>query len=213
VEKILVEIKLLSDTIFGSGNAVPGDVDIDVLMDEHGFPYFKGKTFKGKLREEAANIMCWSGNDKLESTVQKLFGEPGWDDFKLDDGKLCFGDFALSDGIKNVLKRKIADKSIGRQELIDSLTVERTFTAMEDGVAKNKSLRTARAIRKGLSFYGQIISPGALNEYGKAILAGAAGMVRYLGTMETRGFGRVEIDLFLNGKSVSREWLGLFETI
>jgi CRISPR/Cas system CSM-associated protein Csm3 (group 7 of RAMP superfamily) len=213
MEKVLVEIKLLSDTIFGSGNAVPGDVDVDVLMDEYGFPYFKGKTFKGKLREEADNIVCWSGNNKLESALHKLFGKPKRDDVTLYDGKLCFGDFALSDGIKNVLKSKIENKSIGRQELIDSLTIERSFTQMEDGVAKDKSLRTARAVRKGLSFYGEVVSLGPLDKYGKAILAGAAGMLRYLGTMETRGFGQVEIDLFLDNKSVFQEWLDLFETI
>lgn len=213
MEKILVEIELLSDTIFGSGNAVPGDVDVDVLMDEDGFPYFKGKTFKGKLREEANNIVYWSGNDKLKSAVKKLFGEADWDDFRLYDGKLCFGDFALSNGIKNILKSKLKNESIGRQELIDALTIERSFTQMEDGVAKDKSLRTARAIRKGLSFYGEVVSLGPLDEYGKAILAGATGMLKYLGTMETRGFGQVEIDLFRDGKSVSQEWLDLFETI
>jgi CRISPR-associated protein Csx10 len=213
MEKVLVEIKLLSDTIFGSGNAVPGNANVDVLMDEYGIPYFKGKTFKGKLREEAENIVSWSGNVKLDSAVKKLFGEPDWDDVTLYDGKLCFGDFSLSHGIKNVLKSKIKSQSIGRQELIDSLTIERSFTQMEDGAAKDKSLRTARAIRKGLSFYGEIVSLGPLDEYGKAILAGAAGMLKYLGTMETRGFGQVEMDLIQDNQSVFQEWLDLFETI
>jgi CRISPR/Cas system CSM-associated protein Csm3 (group 7 of RAMP superfamily) len=212
VERIVVEINLLSDTIFGSGNAVPGDVDMDVLMDEYGFPYFKGKTFKGKLREEADNVVYWSGDKKLELTVKKLFGESNRDDFKADEVKLYFGDFALSDGIKKVLKGKI-DKIIGRQELIDSLTVKRTFSEMKDGVVKDTSLRTARAIRKGLSFYGEIVSPCPLTDRGKAILAGAAGMVRYFGTMETRGFGQVKVDLLVDGQSVSREWLDLWETI
>jgi CRISPR/Cas system CSM-associated protein Csm3 (group 7 of RAMP superfamily) len=213
MEKVLVEINLMSDTIFGSGNGVPGDVNVDVLLDEYGFPYFKGKTFKGKLREEADNIVGWTGNERLKSAVKKLFGEPDWDDLRLYDGKLCFGDFTLSDGIKKVLKSKIENNSIGRQELIDSLTIERSFTQMEEGVAKDKTLRTVRAVRKGLSFYGEVISLGYLDEYGKAILAGAAGMLKYLGTMETRGFGQVEIDLFRDNQSIFREWLDLLETI
>ena len=37
-----VKMKLLSDTIFGNGQSIPGAEDIAVLHDRYGFPYYKG---------------------------------------------------------------------------------------------------------------------------------------------------------------------------
>ena len=52
-----IEIELLSETIFGCGEAVSNSIDIEVLQDNIGLPYMKGKTFKGKLREEVEEIV------------------------------------------------------------------------------------------------------------------------------------------------------------
>ena len=48
---IQVTMELLSDTIFGSGYSIPGGEDVAVCRDERGYPYFKGSTLKGLLRE------------------------------------------------------------------------------------------------------------------------------------------------------------------
>ena len=47
----ILEVKLLSQAIFGSGNSVSGVVDQEVLHDDLGFPFMKGKTVKGKFKE------------------------------------------------------------------------------------------------------------------------------------------------------------------
>ena len=55
--KLLLKVELLSEAAFGSGNAVPGVVDEEVLHDPGRVPYMKGKTVKGKLKEEFAHLL------------------------------------------------------------------------------------------------------------------------------------------------------------
>ena len=50
MDKYQIKIELQSETILGSGESVAGYIDLDVLHDEVGLPYFKGKTLKGRLR-------------------------------------------------------------------------------------------------------------------------------------------------------------------
>ena len=55
-----VKMELLSDAIFGSGFSVPGGEDIAVCRDENGYPFLKGSTLKGLLRESLENIAAWT---------------------------------------------------------------------------------------------------------------------------------------------------------
>ena len=59
--ELQVRLELLSDTIFGSGHSIPGGEDIAVCQDENGYPYLKGTTFKGLLRESMHDLLEWSG--------------------------------------------------------------------------------------------------------------------------------------------------------
>ena len=68
-----LKIELLSDMIFGSGMATPGSVDLEVLHDSYGIPYMKGKTIKGKLREEVRNITRWI--NKVQDTIYSIYYE------------------------------------------------------------------------------------------------------------------------------------------
>lgn len=55
--ELQVRLELLSDTIFGSGHSIPGGEDIAVCQDENGYPYLKGTTFKGLLRESMHDLL------------------------------------------------------------------------------------------------------------------------------------------------------------
>ena len=72
-----VTMELCSDAIFGSGFSIPGGEDIAVCEDGAGFPYLKGSTFKGLLRESLENLMAWTGADS--SVVEALCGASGWE--------------------------------------------------------------------------------------------------------------------------------------
>ncbi len=50
--KYPITIELLSETILGNGQSKNGIVNTDVLLDEEGFPYYLGKSFKGCLKNQ-----------------------------------------------------------------------------------------------------------------------------------------------------------------
>lgn len=163
-----ISMKLLSDTIFGSGFSIPGGEDIAVCRDQDGFPYLKGSTLKGLLRESFENLSAWRQTDAGEAAV--LFGEPGWSG-TADSRRLMLTGMTLTDP-----PRDAAD-----------CYTSRAFTALEDGVVKTDTLRTAACVRGGLCFAGIIECSEEDTALVRDILAG----VKWLGTLRSRGFGRV----------------------
>ena len=165
-----VRMELLSDTIFGSGYSIPGGEDIAVCQDELGFPYLKGSTFKGLLRESLQNWLCWTGGD--DSELSALLGESGWEG--PDHGrKIHLSELRLADAPK---------------EPEDCFST-RAFTSLENGVVKAGSLRTASCIRSGLCFSGDLTCIGDDAE----LLCQALTSIKWVGSMRSRGFGRVRL--------------------
>ena len=72
-----VTMELLSDAIFGSGFSVPGGEDVAVCRDAQGYPYLKGSTLKGLLRESLENLSAWTGAGSADA--EALLGVSGWD--------------------------------------------------------------------------------------------------------------------------------------
>ena len=74
----------------------------------------------------------------------------------------------------------------------DALTNVRTFTAMDEGgMVKQGSLRMARCVNKGLVLYSTVdVARKEQEETVKEVL----GMIKWIGTMRNRGFGKVLIE-------------------
>ncbi len=180
-----IKMELLSDVIFGNGKSIPGAEDISVLCDEYGFPYYKAGTFKGIFREELVNYLdnikgCTEQERSI--VVNELLGLMGAN----DNGSLIFSDFTLSYSVK----KAVIDEIGQRPEMIkDSMTNLRTFTALEDGMIKNGSLRYARCVNKGLIFYSEI----SCDKKDEALVNTVLGMIKSIGSMRKRGFGNVKI--------------------
>ena len=184
-----VAMKLLSDVIFGSGISVPGGEDVAVLQDESGFPYYKGNTFKGVFREEYENYLMLVGTGKQEAQnrIRLLFGKPG--ECQEREGKLRFSDFTLSPFVK----RQVLAQGLDRQQVLEACTYVRVMTAIgEEGQARDDSLRSCRCIKKGMSFYGEILFDRADPELAGE-LTEVLRMVKWLGTSRTRGLGKVKL--------------------
>ncbi len=177
--KIKVRITLLGNTVFGSGKSIPGGEDIAVLTDTEGFPYLKASTFKGILREAIKNIIDWTGD---ETDINELFGEGG--ECATYENRLIFSDFTVHEGIKEAMR------GIGRAKITDCFTGIYTFTGIKDGIIDDGSLRSCRYIEKGNIFYGEILCPEKHRELTERGLRA----VKYIGTMKTRGFGRVKVE-------------------
>lgn len=196
-----IKMELISDAIFGNGMSIPGAEDISVLCDEYGFPYYRGSTFKGIVREEYERYFQWLGKSKNEiiAEVSRLFGDNG-DDIGKD--KLIFSDFVISDYVKKTIldeyKKGNPDlslwdiKNIYAENILDLFSNVRTFTKISDqGIAQNGTLRMARCINQGLYFYSEI----RCNQEDEMVLREVIGSIKWLGSMRNRGFGKVKLTI------------------
>ena len=168
--KLTVTMQLLSDTILGSGYSVPGGEDIAVCKDAMGYPYMKGSTFKGLLRESMRNWLSWTGD--VAERLSELMGEESRE--AAEEGRRL-----------HVTALTLKDKP----ELPEDCYSLRAFTAVEDGIAKEGSLRSAACIRMGFIFGGEIDCAKEDAE----LVQNAARAIQYVGTMRSRGFGSVRV--------------------
>lgn len=217
MEKYILKIKLLSDTIFSGGESIVSISDIDELYDDYKIPYYKGKSIKGNIRESAELII---ENQKKfdeqkarenQEIVKALFGktflseqssEQNEDKKELyrDDqtqGILRFENASLEEDLKQNLKYLVDKKIITKDEIISSLTDIRYATKIdrEYGTAKKGSLRSMRVLNKGITFSANIYSERDLTEDELALLLCAVKATRHVGTLRSRGKGQVECTL------------------
>ena len=182
-----IKMELLADTIFGNGISVPGGEDISLLCDENGFPYYKGGTFKGVFREELLRYFDWTGMPEKEAACEtdKLLGFAG--DDSMASEKVTFSDFVIPQAVKAAVLREIGSNP---QQVTEAFTHLRTFTAIEkDGTVKEGSLRMARCANKGVLYEGEILCTPEQETLLKEVLP----LVKWVGTMRNRGFGRVRV--------------------
>ena len=64
---------------------------------------------------------------------------------------------------------------------------------MEDGTASDGSLRTVRCIKKGLVFFGNI----SFSDDDKELIAETVSSVKWVGSMRTRGLGKVKMEVIM----------------
>lgn len=192
---MLIKMELLTDVIFGNGMSVPGAEDTSVLHDEYGFPYYKGTTFKGILREEYERYLQWCGEDskKIAEETDELFGANG-DIMK--EGKLIFSDFHMSDYVKKmVFDQMQSDGALGNAcayRVLDLLTNIRTFTKItKDGVVQTGSLRMVRCVNKGLCLYSEVVCQKEQEKVIKEVIES----IKWIGSMRNRGFGKVKLTI------------------
>ena len=183
-----IRMQLLSDVVFGNGESIPGGEDLSILSDEHGFPYYKGGTFKGIFREELRNYLSWTMTeaDKIDAQMKRLLGTGG-DDTQNPD-KMVFSDFTLSDYVRQQI---MAETGNAQKYMVqDALSHIRTFTAISpNGTVQEGSLRQCRCVNKGLNFYSEVRCSPVDEELVKEVLSA----IKWVGTMRNRGFGKVKL--------------------
>ena len=191
--KLWIQMELDSDGIFGSGKSRPGGEDICVQADAQGFPYMKGSTIRGIFREELINHLCWQGLSEAEirERVAALLGEAGYDGIEAAR-KLRFTDLTL---LLAVRQRILAEEA-SPEEILGMFTYLRTFTALEDGMVKEGSLRIGRCIKRGLHFYGAVECAAEDAVLVREVME----RIKWVGTMRGRGFGKVRITVWKGGE-------------
>jgi CRISPR-associated protein Csx10 len=198
---LMLELKLLSDTLIGSGEGWGANIDSDIIFDDIGLPYIPAKRVKGCLKESAIEIVEMFENSgiKFASTadIEKLFGKPG----QIQSSLLSFSNCYLSDYESNRKWLEWLKKEyhgiISKEIILSTFTVTRQQTAIDnDGIAKDHSLRTKRVLKKGSNFFGKIESSNKMEDHLLCFLALSVSNLRYMGTNRNRGFGSLSCNLF-----------------
>jgi CRISPR/Cas system CSM-associated protein Csm3 (group 7 of RAMP superfamily) len=215
----LLRFTLKSDTIFGRGDGVAGEVDDEVMHDDWGFPYLGGRAIKGILVNECADILAALPSDerldKWQKSANRLFGSPG---STLDSRAiLSIGDAQIPEEIRARIKTSIEKKisqelknlqtgdsaksyqqirSLYRKRILDDFTTTRHQTAMEmSGVPKEHSLRVHRVIFRETSFEARLVFSEKPTDADIALLSACVRAFRRVGSNRNRGLGRIEASI------------------
>jgi len=208
-----LKLTLDSDATFGRGDGVAGMVDAEVQQNVYGLPYLSGKTLKGLLCAECAEILyalkqsqvpmqSWRGD------AQWLFGDRGSRD--ATGGKMFVGDAHLPDdlcaalisdfaplqAIDNIEKRQHEWGKV-RIRNLEALTALRRQTAMgETGAPLENTLRTMRVILRETPFVARLDFDPPLPPHVQWLLAACVQVFHRAGTGRNRGRGRLRAELY-----------------
>jgi hypothetical protein len=197
--KLYLHLKLKSDTTFGRGDGIPGVVDEEVEHDHlTGLPFLRGKTLKGLLTEECANLLFALQASKLDSVKSKveeaanyLFGQGG--SGLHSQGHLRISAARLPKSLCDAVEYEIAKERLTSNQMLESLTAIRRQTAIEaqTGSAEIGSLRAIRVILRETEFVSDLSLPDTASQDALQLLAACAQMLHRAGTSRNRGRGRL----------------------
>jgi len=186
---------LLSDATFGRGDGVAGLVDEEIEHDTlTGLPYLRGRTLKGLLVEECANILyALQGNpayDALCQAARDLFGNPG--STLDDDGLLHIGHAQLPQTLRDAIATDVEAGRLSANDILESLTAIRRQTAIDDsGAPERESLRAMRVLLRDLPLQADLTSEAPISDHHRALLVACALGLRRAGIGRNRGRGRL----------------------
>jgi CRISPR/Cas system CSM-associated protein Csm3 (group 7 of RAMP superfamily) len=186
---------LLSDATFGRGDGVAGLVDEEIEHDTlTGLPYLRGRTLKGLLVEECANILYAlqrnPAYDALCQAARDLFGNPG--STLDDDGLLHIGHAQLPQTLRDAIATDVEAGRLSANDILESLTAIRRQTAIDDsGAPERESLRAMRVLLRDLPLQADLTSEAPISDHHRALLVACALGLRRAGIGRNRGRGRL----------------------
>ena len=202
-----IRFTLQSDGAFGRGDGVAGLVDAEVQHDQFGLPFLNGKTLKGLLAAECSEVLYalkqvdLSTISDWESAASFLFGQPG--SRASDIGRMIVGNAQLPEDLQTWVRNDFrllanAEKGKMRRANLESLTTLRRQTAVDhkSGASKDNSLRTIRAITRGVTFTARLAFTEPVSERACWLLAASVQAFHRAGTGRNRGYGRLKAQLY-----------------
>ena len=189
MKQMRLKIELQSDLICGIGEGWGNIIATFVVYDSYGFPYIPAKRVKGLLREACLELDEMGVN--VTPLTNKIFGS---DSAEGSDLVLTNAVLSNVDDMKLYIDNCNPDekKELNILNIINYYTNVRCQTAIDDnGIAKENSLRSSRAITRGHIFFADIIFK---DDY-KSVLENCCAVVHHMGLNRTRGFGDVRLSL------------------
>ena len=223
-----LKFRLLSDATFGRGDGLAGVVDAEVQHDEYGLPYLSGKTLKGLLGAECAEILfalqhCQKPEALAEwrKAAASLFGGPG--SGATEAGLMHVDDARLPRSLRAEISQEFTslndsvERATRQRNMLESLTALRRQTAMDavTGAPKTNTLRTMRVILRETPFEAELTFPRPADEREWGLLAACVRAFRRAGTGRNRGRGRLTAELYETYpgdgvQPVTGSWFDLF---
>lgn len=203
-----LSITLQSSASLGRGDGVAGLVDDEIKHDRMGLPYLSGKTLKGLLVAQCAEVL-----DSLykvvpaqsyaawEAAAERLFGNP--EQPHSEPGKLRFENATLPPDLRARVAEEyhnLAPKDRGpfRADMLAAVTSLRRQTAMDarTGAPLRNTLRTVRVVIRSTPFLARIEASADLDAQEKALLDACTYVLRRLGSHRNRGLGAIHTVLY-----------------
>jgi len=216
-----IRMKLKSDATFGRGDGVAGLVDEEVEHDAAtGLPFLRGRTLKGLLAEECANILFALSRQKspaypqLASAAKFLFGQPG--STLDDDAMVHVGSAMLPEELRKAIEADVKRGELTPADVLESLTAIRRQTAIDEetGAPEEGSLRSMRVVLRDTPFIAQLSFDKDPDDTAKALLAACVLSLRRAGTGRNRGRGRLAARLYdANGNEITKACFKQFQQL
>lgn len=183
--KIEYKIKFYSLWNCGSGESKGSDHDSAVIRNHDGLPFIPGKTIKGILLDA---MLDYKGIDMPDAEISEVFGkEPSL----VKNHENDYGIEGCAYFSNANLPSCVADELNKNKSLVPFLFQRIASTSIENGVAKDKTLRTIE-VTLPMTLYGEV--DGIPNNF-KSTIKEALGMVKRLGIGRNRGMGRCSLEI------------------
>jgi len=195
-----LRLTLLSDATFGRGDGVAGLVDVEVQHDDVGLPFLAGRTLKGLLGAECADIVFAlerarpDQRERWRLAGERLFGRSG---AALEgEAILRVGTARLPEDLRSALRQEVRKQRLTPNDVLELVTTLRRQTAMDAwGAPQENTLRTMRVILRGTVFRAPLDFVVEPQPDDLALLAACVKALRRAGTGRNRGRGRMQADL------------------
>ncbi|MCI0563959.1 MAG: hypothetical protein MN733_36250 [Nitrososphaera sp.] len=202
--KLELRLELKSDATFGRGDGVAGLVDEEVEHDTAtGLPFLRGRTLKGLLVEECANILYALERQqspvlsRFKTAARFLFGQGG---SRLDDAMMHVGAAMLPRELRDAIKADVEAKPprLKPADVLESLTAIRRQTAVDEktGAPVEGSLRSMRVVLRKTLFVAQLDFDKDPDADARALLAACVMSLRRAGIGRNRGHGQLVAQLY-----------------
>lgn len=202
MQRLQMGMRLESDATFGRGEGLAGLVDEEVEYDvATGLPFVRGRTLKGLLVEECANLLfalqmaASPSLPRLKVAAERLFGRPG---SGLQSAALLHvGPALLPEQLRNAVRYEIDRDQLMPADVLESLTAIRRQTAIDEVSAapEKGSLRSMRVVLRQTNFRAWLDFASDPGEDDLALLVACTLSVRRGGIGRNRGRGRLSLQL------------------
>jgi hypothetical protein len=197
-------VEIESDATFSRGEGVAGLLDAEIEHDAAGCPFIRGRTLKGLLVEEWANLHFQLGARAAswDDAAAALFGTPGATNESVPQlagsgrtARMHVGRATLPPDLRDALHESVRRRELTAEDVLSLVTTIRRQTAVDatTGAPEHGSLRTMRALLRGTMLIATLDFEPDPDPRELALLSACALAVRRGGVVRNRGRGRLRL--------------------